>query len=93
MVTMVGQVLEANGGQWLRSTKVVTCDGEGGGDVPPLIVPDDENELTLALVDVAADLFVGLVARAGRAHAAEAAQRVAALPPRAVLAHTKYVLT
>lgn len=67
--------------------KVVTCDGEGGGDVPPLIVPDDENDLTLALVDVAAQLLVGLVASPGRAHASETAQGVAALAPCAVLEH------
>lgn len=68
--------------------KTVTCaHGEDGGDVPALIVGDQENGLTLALVDVAAQLLVRLVARAGRAHAREAAERVAALPACAILEH------
>lgn len=66
---------------------MVTCDdGEHGGDVPALNVRDDV-KLTLALVDVAAALLGGFQARAGRAHAREAARRVAALPARAVLQH------
>lgn len=73
-----------------RPRMLVTCrywDGEG--NVPALHVEDGVCGLTLAFVDVAAELRLGLVARAARAHAREAAQRVAALPARAVLINNK----
>lgn len=71
---------------WSVGRCVVTCQGrEGGRDVAPLILPEDVNDLTLAFVDVAADLLVRLVAGAGGTHAREAAESVAALTAGAVL--------
>lgn len=66
-----------------------TCGVYREGDVPPVAVR--LAGLTGALVHVAAQLRAGLVARAGRAHAQEAARRVAALPARAQLQYRSLV--
>lgn len=60
-----------------------TCGVYSEGDVPP--VGGVQAGLTGALVHVAAALRLRLVARAGRAHAREAARRVAAHAARAQL--------
>lgn len=70
----------------LFTQRLVTCsDWDHRGDVAPIVFLDDEKSLTLAFVNVSADLFVGLVTSPRWAYAREASESVAALTACAVL--------
>lgn len=70
----------------LFTQRLVTCsDWDHRGNVASIVFLDDEKSLTLAFVNVSADLFVGLVTSARRAYAREASQSVAALTAGTVL--------